>query len=546
MKRKRILRWTCRDCLDLEYLVECDKDSFEDDLHRRDRTLYMEMEQQAHHAESSSVKTQLLRRWLELRRAQCDREMAPRWPGKLLEEVMHLLRTLLVCCLFISGVSSGMVYFRYSGTLPVNVLPFFMIFVVAQILLVLVILSREFLWRIIRKNVGHTLLFTMTAVLAVRLIRWFGGKGVNHLPAEHRLALSSLAGRWRMLLSLYGSLFFYPFFVVLQQAGVAFNLGLLGCSFLRISMSDIAFGWQSTLQVSAETLHSFVRFVARPWAWIWGEGFGYPTLADIEGSHIVLKEGISSLVTKNLVSWWPFLLLSVAVYGLGSRLLLLIYGQILQQRGERSFVVESAAAERIVRRMLTPVFTSQAAPVVTADSGVCVQEEIGCFSPFLSEDGAVSVLQKMEVLFPDELCAEFGRQGLESQVQAALVQRGYQLLEFHRYQSDYEHDQALLHSLVARYREGDVYGIVVFVEAWMVPLMDFLVNLRFLREGVGLQAPLFVWLLGRIGAGDLFSTSPEDGHVTVWRQKLDSLGDPGLSIVVQSTAVDEASEQDDV
>ncbi len=535
------LNWTYRDCLDLEYLIECDRDIAEEDLHHRDRAVYLKINQQKAWEERPSAKSQLLRFWLEIRRRGDTTEKGLRWPGRLAGEMVHLLRAVLVICLFFSGVSCGMVYFSYSGTMPVNVLPFFMIFVVLQILLVCAILSRVVWWRLLRKNTAQTLLLALVAASVARIFRWFLKKGETTLSAKHRLALLALVGRWRMLLGLYGVLFFYPFFVAWQIAGIAFNLGLLGCSFLRISISDIAFGWQSTLQISAESLHAVVRWIAVPWAWLWGEGVGYPSLVDIMGSHIVLKEGLAHLATTSLVSWWPFLLLSVVVYGLGARFLLLIYGMVHQRRMEGKFVVERAETDRIIQRMVTPVVTTQAERFSDGSShdneGGMRLQELQDGSPVPAFFAGVAEKQNMDVLIPDELCIGSSFHGVRDQVQEAVTARGYHMVGLHRYQVDYEYDQALLQKLIARYEEGSVNGIILFVEAWMVPLTDFLSSLRLLREGMGGQAPLVIWLLGRAVRDDFFTDQPEKEHIDIWQNRLDSLGDSQLAIVVQSTSV---------
>ncbi len=97
---------------------------------------------------------------------------------------------------------------------------------------------------------------------------------------------------------------------------LAFSLGTLGTTFFRVMVSDMAFGWQSTLLTSSNTVHDLVSAMAWPWAGWLPAGLAYPGIEQIEGSRIILKEGISVLTTGDLVSWWPFLCLGIVFYAL--------------------------------------------------------------------------------------------------------------------------------------------------------------------------------------------------------------------------------------
>ncbi|MBW1718378.1 MAG: DUF2868 domain-containing protein [Deltaproteobacteria bacterium] len=109
----------------------------------------------------------------------------------------------------------------------------------------------------------------------------------------------------------YGSLFYWPVFMLAQIFMIGFNLGVLAATLLKVTGADIAFGWQSTVQVSTEWVFELVRAVALPWSWFVPAEIAYPSLSRITGSHMVLKDGIYSLATEDLVSWWPFLCLAV-------------------------------------------------------------------------------------------------------------------------------------------------------------------------------------------------------------------------------------------
>ena len=161
----------------------------------------------------------------------------------------------------------------------------------------------------------------------------------------------------------YGLLLFWPLFSLSQRTLVGFNAGLLGASLFRVTTSDLAFGWQSTIQFSSAALHKMVKILALPWSWLFPEDLAYPSLAAIEGSRIILKDGIYHLATENLVSWWPFLLLCLLVYGLLFRVLLTVFASWCQHRALRNIKLDNSDGLSVIRRMKTPLVSTQAAVI---------------------------------------------------------------------------------------------------------------------------------------------------------------------------------------
>ena len=150
----------------------------------------------------------------------------------------------------------------------------------------------------------------------LRIVLWARSRVAEKLGADHRSRMDSTLGIIRSKGSTYGFLFFLPIFILTQLFAIGFNLGLLTTTLFKVITADIAFGWQSTLQLSSAAVHSLVQKIALPWSWLAAGDPAYPSLAQIEGSRIILKEGIYHLSTPDLVSWWPFLCFSVFFYGL--------------------------------------------------------------------------------------------------------------------------------------------------------------------------------------------------------------------------------------
>ena len=99
--------------------------------------------------------------------------------------------------------------------------------------------------------------------------------------------------------------------------GLLFSVGAFIGLIITISTRDIAFGWATTLNISAEDFHSFLSSIA-----IW-KGFCnscVPSIDLIELSRISrLGSGVSLEQIKHAVElgqWWKFLAMSLLIYGI--------------------------------------------------------------------------------------------------------------------------------------------------------------------------------------------------------------------------------------
>ena len=152
------------------------------------------------------------------------------------------------------------------------------------------------------------------------------------MAAEKRVSVNHAFGIFKARSTVYGSLFYWPLFTLSQLFAIGFNVGLLTATLVKISTSDLAFGWQSTMQFSAEAIHRAVMLAALPWSWFVPPASSYPSLAEIEGSRIILKEGIYHLTTGNLIAWWPFLVFCLLFYGLFVRMTFFFIGKVMERK----------------------------------------------------------------------------------------------------------------------------------------------------------------------------------------------------------------------
>lgn len=522
--------WNYQDIIDLEYFLQLDGDSPNKQLHQRDRDIYLaqadatateiEVARPAathqHGTGAASDSPTLLKLWLDSRRRMTPAAII--LPGSYASEAHVLVRVALILLGLFIGGSAGMAFLSYSGSTPVNVLNFLVLFVFSQLLMTGLLLSRGVVGRLGggSARLSKSLFIRLISAAASRLASWLLGRGNQQIDAEKRLAMQAALGRIQATGSMYKGLFYWPLFLLTQLFGISFNIGLLAATLLKITVSDIAFGWQSTLQFSAQSLHNFVSWLALPWAWLVSPPIGHPGLPEIEGSRIVLKEGIANLQTPDLVSWWPFLLLSVLFYGLLVRLFCYGWGKLSAHRAEQKLKFDTPAIRQVLRRMTTPVVTTQAKP-----------EPVTPIRPIATEPDAAELpkdeeqpLQPITLLLPDEIHDSCDREQLAN----IFEQEGFAIAGSHRFMADYDNDQALLASFRQADWEGSA-GITIIQESWMPPLVSFLSYLKEMRAAVG-QLPIMIRLTGKPAGGSALTPVTDQLNLNVWQQKIDTLGDP--------------------
>jgi hypothetical protein len=359
-----------------------------------------------------------------------------------------------------------------------------------------------------------------------RLVAFLHKKWLTKMAGNQRAGVHHALGILKARSSVYGSLFYWPMFVLFQLFAIGFNLGLLSATLIKISTSDLAFGWQSTLQFSVEAIHRTIMLIALPWSWLVSGG-GYPTLAEIEGSRIILKEGIYHLTTENLIAWWPFLVFCLLFYGLFLRLALLLIGKVMERKSLQKLKFDTPACLDLLRRMQTPLVSTQAAPETPQTgrqtlSGPRLQPPPPA-NQGQSNQSDQNVQAVQTVLIPEDIFALCPMDQLE----ALLWQRGLAIEEVHSFMSSYAADRQLLQRLAEKvWQPGE--GIFIVMEGWMVPLVDFLSLVKELREILPKNAIIHIGLVGRPQATAFTPVAPED--FTIWQQKIEAVGDPYLTL----------------
>jgi len=359
----------------------------------------------------------------------------------------------------------------------------------------------------------------------LRLNRYAGKK----LTGQQRLQISAAQGLVREKIQSHGSCFLWPVFTLLQVLAIGFNSGVLSATLLKVISADIAFGWQSTLQVSRQFVFTLVKSIALPWSWFVPENIAYPSLAHIKGSQMILKEGVYHLATEALVSWWPFLCLAVLFYGLLPRMVLLFVGLSNQRRSMARLQFKGAACRQLLQRMITPLVSSQA-PMPNRSMPPFAQG-----LPQLDESGEARFVgpddqggrQTAIALIPDELYEQCPLHTLQTLLQNRL---GVTVQETLRTGEAYQDEQLVLDQIEEKNSTSKIENIVLLQEAWQPPISEFFYFLKGLRSILGADVPLFVALVGKPGPDTIFTPIKKE-DMKIWRQKIMAMGEFDIQVL---------------
>jgi len=518
-----MMKWRIKDIINLEYFFHLDAVAGtagnQEELHARDRNIYLNAVLPDIKENATPPRQVIIHTWLN-RRREAEKNAAAALPGESFESLYGLFRLLFLLAGLVLGGGLAASFLTYTGDSPVNVFVYLAVFVFFQLLL-LALLFVLSLYRLYRRTVlSSSPLYTLISRFMLRMLRSAKKQVEDKLSADRRLqaefTLGAIAGKSRT----YGLLFFLPVFILTQLFAVGVNLGVLGATLFKVVTADIAFGWQSTIQLGPAAVHALVRKIALPWAWAVQGDTAFPSLAQIEGSRIILKEGIYHLSTPNLVSWWPFLCLAVLVYGLLPRCGLVMAAVVAQHRYLGALDFRQGNCEQLLQRMTTPLVTTRGRAV--DDSGHAEQEaaadRFAQANPAL--DGRIAG-KNLLVMIPDELHDSCSRAEIESVVNRG---GGASIQEIIRINKDFASDRELLERLRNRQLAPET-AVLLIQEAWQPPIMEYLDFVKQLRQALGDGPCIRIGLIGKPGPDTIFTPAKAE-NLKIWARKITAIGDP--------------------
>ena len=470
--------WKIADLIDFEFLL-AGETAAEDG-----REFYEEHVRPKLTPGSETDRRSVFQAWLLARRAGARSTIGQRCTaaGKALTSLGGLAGLLLG-----GGVTATLLH--YQGSEPVNVATFLGWTVGVQILL---LVAAVLIW-LARATTGlfedfHPVRSVLTA------LGWALSAGLRKLPGEERDRLrATLAGLARRR-EIYGSLVAWPFLIVTQIFAGGYNLGILAVLVMHVAVTDLAFGWQSTLELSPEVAHRIVSTLAAPWSWFAPNA--HPVIEDIVASRFSYNAGIRPLDSAAMASWWPFLAYAVTCYGLLLRGALLVFGVWKMRASLRALAFDHEGCNALYRRLTGPVVQAQNGTAVLA-----IPRAASSSAAHAARGGACLALVAPDLALPAGQPADYVRKTF-----------GWQVAQSLPVQIDHPGGNA---EVLAAAASGALAGVVVVVRARRVPIKAIALCLQKIAESAGPKAEVVVLLVGRAdGAG---FARVEDDDFTHWR-----------------------------
>lgn len=358
-------RWRLPDLLDFDYYVDSDEQRMREDpserkrLAERDRRLYRERIAPRVKAPEHTPghRSAALRRWLGIRRGREDAAIRALLPGSAFARGQRLVAIAVSVLGFFAGVGVASALLHYEGDQPVNVSWYVFVLVILQVLL---LVTTAVAWYARRSRAMQTAVqdFSLISHLLKPLFgaaaHWVQRQRLAHMPPDVREQAKARKGLLSGHFALYGSAAYLPMLIPAQLFGIAFNIGVILTTVALEWFTDMAFGWGSALDVQPGTIHTLAHIIALPWSWLFGDGVGVPTLEQVQGTRISLKDPLFIMDAVHLRSWRWFLVLAVFTYGLLPRLVLLGLSLLTVHRTLAALPFTHQRTQALYARMITP------------------------------------------------------------------------------------------------------------------------------------------------------------------------------------------------
>jgi hypothetical protein len=315
--------------------------------------------------------------------------------------------------------------------------------------------------------------------------------------AERVLARTSAGervyGRFRRWLTLLAG----------QVFGVAFNVGLVASYLAAVVFTDLAFGWSTTLDLDAGSVHALLAGLARPWAhWLPG---AVPTVELVEASRHFRAAGASVADPALLGRWWTFVLLCLITYCALPRAVLLVVAVVRARSALAWTLTHLPGASELLYRLDHDAVETRAETPERARSFVAGSASAPAAG---RAEGPASVVV-------------WGDFDLDRAELDALVERATGLVSARVLGAG----GATLEADAQAIRASAEFGqpVVLMVKSWEPLLGDLADFVADLRAALGEARPIHV-----VPLAARLASVPAAADVEAWRTQISRLGDPWL------------------
>ena len=506
--------WDIGSLIDLEIAVSRDEGDKSEDLKRRDREFFRTLESAGTPAKLLKNRSWVLWQWLQFRKPELTADGTT--PGGEVAGWLDTIKNVGFCLLFLLGatwvwgnLSSKAVNAPVFAVLTTGI-PF-----VLSCAGFYLVLSH----RVPRMHTAPSIFRGIVAGVLTKGVR----SGIRHLrgrlDADRVRTVRASLGALRIRLAERGGIVVSRLTSATHLLGLGMVIGISVALFWFKTASYQNYGWMTHASwMNEATIGGFVRTIATPWRPFAGEGKGYPTAEQIARSQFFLNNEPQETNRAANVTWSSFLLLTSLVWGVLPRVGLYVAGKRDHRR--------ALGAETFTQHRFEAPWSRMTRP----DVKIVRPITLGPDPKILGKGGGIENLDKSEglrniLLVPSEISAE----KLVERIRTALDHEyGLAVVETQRFPS-LPNERAALLDQIGTPSAGAIELLLV-QEAFMPPVRELL---RFLSTCRGRfpNASIRVILVGKT-IGECQWDPPSESDRSVWSEKITSLGDPRLSLVL--------------
>jgi hypothetical protein len=447
----------------------------------------------------------------------------------LAQQVAYARRVLSLIVLLaglMAGNGTAALVFYYDGTQPINVLPVLSVFVLLPLVFLLFLGMRVVLGKLVPLLFGRpglqpslSLWFAALMALIQRL-----------LPQQYREAMQLTLGRGSAHYRLYGRVHRWSLLTWSQLFALGFMLSAIAWFVFRLSTTDMAFVWSTTLDIEPQTLAAITNSLALPWTHLAPQAtVDLDTIRNtryFRAHHSVVPPDVHA---KELGRWWPFVLAAMITYGVVPRLLALMICLWRQHVALRWALVHTPGAAEVLDRLNSPIVETTAADAIAPSTSQrltpvpdesAVPRAPGSLTNTIGSSQAV-VITWANVPVRDSDIRQHIMQHLDVQVSSIWNAGGA---------TTPEEDQRVLHAAAEalRDRSSTPRVLLMLVKAWEPPMLEVVDFLCALRRALGEGERIVVMPIAM--SPEALASPVYQQQCNIWQRKLATMGDPWLRV----------------
>ena len=500
MKYRKDKKWSVADLLNYDYFLYLDKSISALETTPRDREICL--------AAGAKPKTNWARRklariWLNARHKESpDITM----PGATFLTVNRILNWSIAGLGILIGALYGFGVLKYTGTEAINLLIAFVLLV----LLPLIFTAITLVMIILRKYISNR-----SKEHESPFIQILYQKVIRHMVSseQKRRGTEAFFNNISIRLKKYGSAPAWIITVRLQLFAVTIQLGSLLAVLFSGGFHDLAFAWQTTTNITPEAIHNIVSLISSPWN-NWAPN-GLPSLENVAGSRVILKEGISELNSINLSAWWQFICYSMLFYAVLPRGILLLGSWITEKITLLRIDFHDAESSALFRRMTSPIINQDNKNFIPDPPLRGQTEEDNSVTEQFHTDATFNVL------VPDDI-NPITDDTIKTAIAANLHGKCNKILTV---DIDEEED------LSAWKKLPNEESILIIQEGWQPCTMEYLDYIKNMRQTIEDKQLIVVGLTGSLSLENRVPTELDDNLFNDWRYQLSTLRDPALESI---------------